>query len=594
VQLDEGYVAERERDSQKETRAGDDVRFEHGGRDYQFGEWCSFAYEKGVGDGETETVEVPFARHVWPKAVYRHVDEDDHGVRFTYRTFTGELEQAVISAKAFTSQSSARTAAGELAKLGVQITTDRGKEFAYGLGHWLEACGGKSPKIYLTNTPGWHKDGNVYVNGPQIFGAEGWFADETARAIVRRSGRSGAVERWTQKMDKLATTHAIRCAIGTALAGPLVELMHPHSFIVHFYGDSSCGKSTAAEAAASVVGTMDDALNSWYGTSTSKENLAEIADGFCLVLDELGQFSYSDKKVAEVIYNLASDQGKTRSTQSGDLQEQRSWKISVISTGEISMKDKVGQHRKGGQDVRMIDIPVGQGDVTDSAEHSDKIKMAVGAMSTVKGHAGVAGDLWVNYLVNACDIHDLHMQKRDEHRRLVDRFGDGTAETGRMLASVALVSVAMQEGHRVDFDHAPNLVPWTPEESRQAADWMAERAVKARTARTPNERALELLWEKVETKPAHFPSEQTILDNNAHKDVWGVSGTSTSQGTVYLSESNLKASGLPREAGIGVRSFLQWACGEGYARKESSRKRRAGRRCQWYVLKDDDRPDMDR
>jgi len=575
-------------------RDREDVSFEWAGRRYSFGDWCQYSYEKSTGPGEddVETIEVTFARHVWPESIYRHVDEDEHGVRFVYRSHAGELRRGVISADAFSSKASARSIADGLSKQGVQVSVGCAVDLAFGLGHWMEACD-EPDVVRVTDTPGWHLGQEVYVNGDQIFGAPDWHANEQARAIERRSGRVGRYEQWVKGMERLLSTNGLRAALGVSLAGPLVDLMHPHSFIVHFYGPSSSGKSTAGEVGASVWGTMGQAKNSWYGTTTSKENLAEIADGSCLVLDELGQFQYSDKKLSEVIYNISSDQGKTRSTTSGDLQQQRAWKLTCISTGEIGMKDAVGHHRKGGQDVRMLDIPIDVGELTESRTHSNDIKQLVGEMSADQAHAGVAGDQWISHLCEEANMREIREQKRAEHVRLIDKWGDGTAETDRILQNIALVAVALTEAHSVGPDHLPGLAPWPTDETVDVVDWMAQRAIGDRDARTPNERALRMLWEKIETQPSRYPMAPSVEEDRSHGEIWGLmaheetaQGDPFPTGEVYISSSTLKASDLPREAGIGVRSFLSWCCEHGYATRESSRRRRAGRRCQWYVFAD--------
>lgn len=583
LELTEGYLSQRERKRADRMEHDDEsiIEFTHAGRAYEFGAWCEFSYEKSTGPdpGDSELVEVPFARDVWPESVYQHVDEDEHGVRFVYRSHSGDIRRGTISADAFGSQSTARSRAGELMNQGVKVATGRGKEFAYALGYWMEAMGDDAPVVRVTDTPGWHEGGDVYVNGTQVFGADDWFAREEARGIERRSGRSGAYEIWCKKMKGLLDTPGLRCALGVALAGPLVEPLHPHSFIVHFYGTSSSGKSTAGEVAASVWGTMDQAFNSWYGTSTSKENLAEIANGACLVLDELGQFPHSDRKLAEVIYNICSDQGKTRSTQSGDLQQQRSWKITCLSTGEISMKDRVGMHRKGGQDVRMIDVPIKIGEMTRSRDHSNAVKRAIGSISG-NAHAGVAGDLWAMYLACEADLWAIRDAKQREHDRLLGEHGDGTAETDRILQSVALVSVALQEAHKLDADHHPALCPWPNDETREAIDWMAKRAILDREARTPNERALELLAQKVETQQQHFPTGRALRDSEVRCEIWGVR---EARGEVWLSESSVKASGIPREAGVGVREWMQWMVDDGFAQGRG-RKRIGGMQPRWKAV----------
>lgn len=613
MELERAPLRRKQREDAKrlEQDADQTVDFEIGGRHYTFGQWCEMSYEKDTGaDSPPEEVQVPFATHVWPEAIYHHVDQDAHGVRFVYQSRGGSLRRGLMPADAFSSGATARSRAAECLGQGVRVLSDKGKEFAYALGRWAEWVESQDgpdtdPRIvYVTDRPGWHADGDVYVNGTQVFGGDGrWHASEEARAIERRSAREGGYEVWTQDMDRLLTTDGLRCALGVALAGPLVARLHPHSFVVHFHGPSSSGKSTGGEIAASVWGTMKTMMNSWYGTSTSKENLAEIADGACLVLDEIGQFGYSDQRLAEVIYNLASDQGKTRSTQSGDLQQQRHWKITAVSTGEISMKDATGAHRKGGQDVRMLDIGVEMGEMTESREHANAIKRAVGAMSG-DTQAGVAGDRWAQHLVEDVVWQDLRRLKQDEHARLLEAFGDGSSETDRILQSVALVSVALIEASRVDADieHHPSLAPMGAATARQSVDWLAAKVTGQRRAKTPNARALKLLWDKIQTHPQHYPTEAQLEQGRVSHSLWGIAAAegggfgsddrARKTGEIYVSESTLKESGLTSEAGVGPRGFLEWCADQGHCRP-IGRKRIGGRRCAWYVFDSEDDADTD-
>lgn len=533
--------------------------------------------------GGEDSTHIPLAEDVWPIERYHHIDDEEVGVRLIYRPHPdGELEAALCPHGAWTSKSQARRQAAGLGSEGVRIRSGQGDEFVLALGAWLEQTDDVK-QVRLTRTPGWHEECESYCNGDQVYAPDEqqWYADTTTTLIERRSTRCGSTIQWVDHVDRLATTPGLVAALGVSLAGPLVELIHPGSFLVHFYGPSSTGKSTALELGSSIWGHPETIRNSWNNTVNALEALAVIADGACLTLDELGQFSGGDERLANAIYNLASQQGRNRATQTGDLQEQRHWALTGLSTGEISMKDRVGSHRKGGQDVRMLDVPVEQGDLTDDADHAEAVKEAVGLAAT-GGHYGRPGDRWVRWLQQERPIVEASTRRDDLQDALVDEFGDG-AETARMLSHCALVGAALELAGEVGIG-GDELVPVSDETARHAVWWLAGKCTGDREETTPNERALQLWWQKIETEPGHFPQERDVEQGNHHGSIWGLMG---SGGQFYTSESHIKKSGLPSEAGVGIRAFLHWAVDEGHARRESSRTRRGGRRCRWYIFQRD-------
>ncbi|MFB6374070.1 MAG: DUF927 domain-containing protein [Bradymonadaceae bacterium] len=538
---------------------------------YQFGETCLLR----VTQNDDEKT-VPLADHVWPVEHYFHVDDEQWGVRLVWRDGSGDLQASLCPQGAFTSKSEARREAARLASEGVPIRTGRGAEFVMGLGHWLEQANGIEV-AKLTRTPGWHDECQVYCNGEWVWSNdETWYADSMHISIRRRSHRAGSAVEWSMMLDKLGTTPGLRAAVGVSLAGPLVDLIHQSSFLVHLFGPSSTGKSTGLELGGSVWGEPQTIRNSWNNTVNALEGLAVVADGGCLLLDELGQFRGADHQLALAIYNIASQQGRNRATRAGGLQEQRHWALTGLSTGEISMKDRVGSHRKGGQDVRMLDVPVRMGDVTEDADHADAIKAAVG-LDASGGEYGQAGDAWTKWLQSELPVVEASKRRDSRHEALASDLADG-AEDRRILHHCALIGAALDLASEVEVGRR-SLVPWSQKQRDAAVRWLARRCIHHRTETTPQERALSLLREKVQTQPHRFPTAQTIKEDRASGEIWGV----RDRRDIYISQKLLKASGVPREAGVGVQNFLKWLDENGHA-ENVGRKMRAGIRCIWYEL----------
>jgi len=546
-----------------EAEPPDDVEFATGGREYHFGERCYYEFIDDSGE-EAEVITVPFASALWPVETYEHVDDDEYGVRVCYRALSGDLRYATVSADHFATAQGTRQGGEALAKVGVQVRQGEGGKVSEGLGKWLDKRGGDAPHVYITDTPGWKRNGNIYVNGTRVHGEETWYADAQRAIIARRDTRSGTLEGWRDIVDEYATTPGLRAALGVSLTGPLIGLLQDDPFIVHFCGASSSGKTTAARLAASVWGSMDAIVETWNSTVNGLENLCDAANGACLVLDELGQFQGRRKDLANAIYNIADTTGRTRSTRSGDLQEQRSWRLTGLSTGEVSSRQMVGSHRKGGHAVRMIDVPVQSGDVTTSGDHADNLTRALTGGGS-EGHYGEAGEAWVSHLLEVDPI--TLVQKRDAYEQKLREFDDGSPETGRILKELATVGATLETAE------SAGLVPWGEDATLEALRWLASCAIEGREAMDPHERMLRNLAETIESEPHRYPDPE---EDNPNGQVYGWRVDQHGEPEVWTRLPLLKRSNLCRESGVKPLNWLDWAEDEGLCDRPG-RKRLPGR-----------------
>lgn len=558
-----------------EPEPPDDISFDPpGDRIYHFGERCYYEYDDSDPDEDPDMQHVPFASALWPIETYEHVNDDEHGVRVAYRTLSGDLRHATLPAGHFATSRDQREGGKVLANVGVQVHEGQGKEVAEGLGRWLDERGGGAPHVYVTDTPGWKRKGNVYVNGTEVHGEETWYADQQRAIITRRSTRSGTLEQWQGIVDEHATTPGLRATLGVSLAGPLVGLLHDDPFIVHLCGASSSGKTTAARLAASVWGSTDAMVETWNSTVNGLENLCDVANGACLILDELGQFRGTREDLDNSIYNIADTTGRTRSTRSGDLREQRNWRLTGLSTGEISSSQMLGSYQKGGHAVRMIDVPIRSGDVTESGGHSDTLTRELTGGGR-QGQYGEAGGAWIDYLleVNPIELASL----RDDYEHHLRQFDDGSPETGRILKEIALVGVALETANTA------GLVSWGEGDALEATKWLACRAIEGREVTDPKRRMLRNFVETIDSKPQHFPDPAS--DDSPSRDVYGWRVCQHSKVEVWTAQSLLKHSGLCRESGVSPQNWISWAEDEGLCNRPG-RERLPGRDTQkrWAIF----------
>ncbi|MFO0911318.1 MAG: DUF927 domain-containing protein [Pirellulales bacterium] len=175
---------------------------------------------------------------------------------------------------------------------------------------------------------------------------------------------AGSLQDWQTNVARYASGNSrLVFALSAALAGPLLKPMNAESGGFHLRGPSSIGKTTAVLIAASVWGGAGY-VNNWRATSNGFEGTATSHSDTLLLLDEIGQCT--GKEVGDIAYMLGNGVGKRRATRTGETRPPKIWRVLFISTGEVSISDKIkedwrGHQSRGGQEVRVIDIPADAG-----------------------------------------------------------------------------------------------------------------------------------------------------------------------------------------------------------------------------------------
>lgn len=151
--------------------------------------------------------------------------------------------------------------------------------------------------------------------------------------------------------------------LSLALSGPLLQIFDRDGFGVHFFGASSCGKSTLLRAAASVWGPSNQQVKTWNLTTTALEATTTLSNHTLLCLDELGQAE--PHAAFEAGYTIANGLGKGRGTVTGGARKRSSWLVPFLSNGEIPFaqyaQSRGGSGAMAGQKTRIIDVPADAG-----------------------------------------------------------------------------------------------------------------------------------------------------------------------------------------------------------------------------------------
>jgi hypothetical protein len=175
--------------------------------------------------------------------------------------------------------------------------------------------------------------------------------------------QKGALEEWQDYVTRLAANNSNLCfALYTAFAPIFLTPLNRDGTILHFFGESSKGKSVMLGVAGSVWGNYGKGYIPWNGTANGIENLALQKNDSLLCLDELTNLK--TREVIETVpYLIINGQSKNRADSRGigfGNRTNKTWNTMVISSGEPSFAAHIASlsgEIKGGQTVRFIDIP---------------------------------------------------------------------------------------------------------------------------------------------------------------------------------------------------------------------------------------------
>ncbi len=281
---------------------------------------------------------------------------------------------------------------------GINVTTKSSLRAI--LADWLQRSGARE-LWRVAHATGWQCGAYIMPDG-EVIG--------TPEHPVLFNGRSsaaagytvkGTAEDWRGSVAHLvAGNYSMMTATAAALAAPLIGLAGADGFGIHFYEQSSAGKTTTANVASSLYGNPDLLRLTWYGTALGLANEAAAHNDGLMPLDEVGQGS-DPVSVSQSAYALFNGVGKLQGAKEGGNRDLKRWRTVAISTGEMDLETFIagaGRRTKAGQLVRLLNIPLSKAvhfhKHQNGKQHADALKEAY------QHHHGAAGRQWIKWLAD--------------------------------------------------------------------------------------------------------------------------------------------------------------------------------------------------
>ncbi|MEW7998738.1 MAG: DUF927 domain-containing protein [Candidatus Thiodiazotropha endolucinida] len=321
-------------------------------------------------------------------------------------------------------------------------------------------CFQPTNRLLCVSQVGWVESGNqlVYVRPDQVISREEtteiMFQPEQHAPTVETMKSNGSLASWQRHVAEPCKGNPyLMFSVCVSLAAVLQRFAGTDNSGFHLYGNSSRGKTTALQVAASVHGCGADPGGSeqtyllrWNATQNAMEGLAAAHNDGLLVLDEIGSCPAYD--FGRTVYDLSGGQGKSRMNKDAVLNKQRRFRLLALSSGEYSVRQKIeeaGKQAKAGQMNRFLDIPIDDAVVIDThgknpAEFVNRLKRDCGQYYGTAGPAFIQAilDEYGNEEVIRIRIH----QYIEEWRELITQGLNLEPAQARALGRLASVGAA--------------------------------------------------------------------------------------------------------------------------------------------------------
>ena len=379
----------------------------------------------------------------------------------------GHKHQSPISASLLAGDGTELRA--HLLQLGARLAQDPNSRRAF---IRLLAAWSPTARVLKANRLGWVDDACTAFlcgNGEAIGESHIVVQNNEASAETTDMVQQGTLADWKATVASQCIDNPLLLfAVSLAFAGVILEPLRYDGGGVHLRGQSSSGKSTVLRVSASVWGSPRF-VQSWRATANGLEGIAVSRNSTLLPLDELGEIS--GHEAGNAVYMLSNGKGKSRASRSGSPQPSLRWKTMILSSGEITLADKIaeaGGRPAAGQDIRLLDIVAdcrafGAFDHLHGAPDGSSFSKLLSAATSA--NYGTAGPEFVRRLLADADIETqlrgviTGFQK--EVRLRLNPKCDG--QTDRAAAQFALIAAAGE------YATTQGLTGWEPGAARQAA-----------------------------------------------------------------------------------------------------------------------------
>lgn len=406
------------------------------------------------------------------------------------------------------------------------------------------------PVILSSSKMGWIRGKFLpYDTGIEFDGAARF------RQIYESIQGHGSREKWYQRVLELRKKRCfeIQFMMAASFASVLISIIGGLPFMVDLWGQTEGGKSVTLLLATSIWANPNKGMyyRDYASTDVGFEALADFLNHLPVVLDDTSKRCQSvEKRFEEIIYNLCSGKGKTRSNKELGINRENVWECITLTNGEKPITSYVSQ---GGAINRVLEVEAGEHFFPDPQ----------GTMDTIKHNYGFAGMDFIDVLKDMGKEEICRIQKELQ----AELMNDDKMQKQAISLSIVLTADKIaterlfKDGEYISVDKAKEVLV-------------------DRNELSDNERCYRFILDKVNMNEHRF-------DATTKCEKWGM----IQKG--YALIFNAAFDELCREGEFSKKSFLSWANRKGLLQTQGgqmTKNKKVGGstvRCVWLRIEEE-------
>lgn len=248
----------------------------------------------------------------------------------------------------------------------------------------------------------------------------------------------GTLKEWASMFNKhVKGSPYLELGVALGVTGILISYYKKqgvdlHTPLVHFYADSSKGKTTLAQLILSVAGhpgKTDGLFKNWNNTNVAMIDIVSDNWGIPILFDEV---STQNTNFTQLLYTLSEGIERGRANQDGRVKKQKNWATIILSTGEAGLNELDSAKRNTGMGVRMLQF---NAIFTKNATQSESIKRII-----EKHHGHVLPHIAKEIIETDKNVM---LELFDDKRKKFIEALEGTSEFANRVSNLyAVISVA--------------------------------------------------------------------------------------------------------------------------------------------------------
>lgn len=369
---------------------------------------------------------------------------------------------------------------------------------------------------YSTSKLGWNGGQFIPYDTEILFDGDTRFK-QTFESVSER----GDFEIWLDHMRELRKKGRIetKFLLSASFSSVLVHLLGGLPFFVDLWGETEGGKTVSLMVAASVWANPDESryIGDFKTTDVALEAKADMLNHLPMFLDDTSKTSARIRdNFEEIVYDLCSGKGKSRSNKDLGINRENRWRNVMICNGERPLSSYVNQ---GGAINRILEVECGE------RVYDDPQKTA----NIVKRNYGFAGKRFVE-IIQEIGIEKIKQMQDEIQRQLfsMDKMQKQSMSLAIVLTADKIVTdYIFKDGQYISIEDA-------------------EKCLIDRNAVSDNERCYRYIQDKVAMNAQRF-------DNTTNCEKWGI----IEKG--YAIFYNSAFDQVCRDGGFSKKSFLSWA-----------------------------------